>query len=277
MSRVFYAAATIAVVLSGCSTIQLSHPKKTPAIVHHVQCELKQAYKNLLPDNPWLTSWAAGFTLTMKADNQGSASPEVSLLGPFSAGSFAVAVGGGVSGEGLRTATSKYTIRLDKLDLVDCNQPDEIEGVLGIEEWMAEVLRPYLDNAYRVPDTIGHSVQFSLTYGAHVNPSYVLTRSKGQVGFGAQRIDTDIVDIALTDATPKGAQHVIIDNPREGTRLPGGLSGTLSAPFITRPTSPLVNRGSSRPKNSGASIPDDARQRLDNQLYELQLRNLFGR
>ena len=49
MKRVFYSTAFLAVALSGCATIQLSHPQKTPAIVHHVQCELKKAFKDLLP------------------------------------------------------------------------------------------------------------------------------------------------------------------------------------------------------------------------------------
>ena len=262
-----------AVAIAGCTTIPLVHPDLATLMVHQVQCELKDARATYLADNSWLDTWAAAFTLTMKAEQQASAAPEVSLLGPFGSGTFSVPIGAGISSDAMRTATSKYTLRFDHLKLVDCSAPQDVAviGTLGIKEWMGEVVRRNHTDAYRIPDTIGHSMQFTLSASGHVNPSFVLTRTSGTGLFSAQRSDTDILDIAMTDATPAPPQHVIVDNPAS-ERLPGGRLSTSMARSAPQRVSPLVVH--ERVVNRGSTIPGDARVRLDNQLYELQLSDL---
>lgn len=291
MSSARWASLASAIVLTSCTTVPLSRPQELPDMVHHVQCELQQAYGELRKDHPWLDKWAAGFTLTMKADVAGAASPEVSLLGPFGVGAYVLAAGGGISYEGIRTGTSKYFLRLDHLHEVDCAVPNQqqIKGDLGIKEWMASVLPPDDKSTYRIPDTIGHSQQFILTLSGHLNPSYTLTRSRGQTGLGASRIDTNIIDIAMTNAPVPKPQEVIIVGTRPAN-LPGHTllqpktPGTMFTFRNSQSASPLVERqrlpsGKTIEvvKNRGSEIPDDARARLDNQLQELQLRNIFGR
>lgn len=293
MSLARSASLASSIVLTSCTTVPLSRPQELPDMVHHVQCELQQAYGELRADHPWLDKWAAGFTLTMKADVGGAASPEVSLLGPFGVGAYVLAVGGGVSYEGIRTGTSKYYLRFDHLHEVQCAAPNQqqIKGALGIKEWIESVLPPDDKSTYRIPDTIGHSQQFILTLSGHVNPSYTLIRSRGQLGLGASRIDTNIIDIAMTNAPVPKPQEVVIVGTRPApppgrTRLAPETPGTMQS-FTFRnsqPASPLVQRQrlpSGRTievvKNKGSEIPDDARARLDNQLQELQLRNIFGR
>jgi len=267
------------ILLCACSSIPLSSPDKVPILVRQIQCELYDAHKKLTAHgaNPWLNSWAAAFSLTLKSDQAGGASPEVSLLGPFGAGTYALPVGGGISADGVRTAAAKYSVKLSDLHTVDCGTPEQplVFGSLGIEEWLFKTVAPERAVSYRLPDTVGHTFQFALTYGAHAAPAYTLVRSKGNSGFTFSRTDTDIVDVALTDATPKPPAHVIIDTPK-GNKT-GGMPGLQTFSFnsgSTR-TSPIVQYG--RVVTDQSSIPDDARQRLDNQLYELQLRNLFAR
>lgn len=270
-------AAACVVAVGGCTTVLLPHPDLLPAMVLHVQCELKEARAALIGENPWLDKWAASFTITMKADQQASASPEVSLLGPFNVGTYVLPFGVGVSGGATRTATSKYTVRFDGLNLVDCNSPHWvfIDGTLGLQFWLTNVVKRHENGTFRVPDTIGHSVQYVVGASARVSPSYTLVRSKGSGVFSAARTDTDILDIAMTDASPKPVQHVIIDNFPSGSSAPSGRASRTFVPGGTQRTSPLMVR--KRILNPGATISDDARQRLDNQLYELQLRSLFGR
>jgi hypothetical protein len=268
------------VALGGCAVIPLSNPTEVPDLVHHVQCELQDMQRELLPTYPWLKTWAAAFTITKKAELLAAASPSFSLLGPFSVGSYAVPIGGGYSTDGIRTGTSKYTVRLDHLDLITCipTGHSHFEGTLGIKEWFADVVTTTGDT-YREPDTVGHTQQFSININGNVNPTFTLVRSKGNALFSLGRIDTNILDIAMTDAPPpkkpKPIEVIIVNPPGSGhtgstTLTPFSLQGTQR-------TSPLRRRGSFTIENPNSEISNDARARLDNQLQELQLRNLFNR
>lgn len=115
---------------------------------------------------------------------------------------------------------------------------------------------------------------FIITVSGSVNPSYTLIRSKANAAFNLGRIDTDIIDIAMTNAPKPKPQEVIIVNP------PGHAGRTPLAPFFlpgVQRTSPLRQKGSLTIQNPNSEISNDARARLDNQLQELQLRNLFNR
>src|SRR5947209_18842902 len=100
---ILFGALACAAFEGACTTIPLARPDLVPAMVHHVQCELKDARKNLITENRWLDTWAAAFTLTMKAEQQGNAAPEISLLGPFHGGTFGIPIGVGISADATRT------------------------------------------------------------------------------------------------------------------------------------------------------------------------------
>lgn len=271
----FVLVGTASVALCGCSAIPLSHPQDIPDLVHHVQCELKETRDALQPDYPWLKTWAASFTLTMKAEVIAGASPSASLLGPFGVGSYIFPFGGAITSDGIRTGSSKYTVRFDHLDLIDCNTPQEarFQGSLGIKDWFANVVVTQ-GAKYREPDTVGHTQMFIITVSGNVNPSYTLVRSRANAAFSLGRIDTDIIDIAMTNAPKPKPQEVIIVNP------PGHAGRAPLAPFFlpgVQRTSPLRQKGRLTSENPNSEISNDARARLDNQLQELQLRNLFNR
>jgi hypothetical protein len=279
--RTTLAIGTIAgVAVSGCSTpLPLSRTAETPIIVQSIQCEIKEAWESYRDSRPWLDKWAAGFTLTLRANRQGGVAPEVSLLGPLAAGTYSVSVGGGVSADATRTAMTKYIVRLDGLKNYTCparaDRPPE--SYIGLKEWIGSVVSEAPNGLTRVPDTIGHTFQFIASSNARVGPTFSQPRWRGGGIFSISEAHTYILDVAMTDARPKPPQLVIIveDRTRGGAPPPGRAAETriLSTGVPTQRTSPLLRRGQAVTR--GATIPDDARQRIDNQLYELQLRNLL--
>jgi hypothetical protein len=259
---------------------QLPEPERLPRIVHQTQCELKDAYKHYpvgTPQQTWLKSAAAGFTVTMKAEEISSAAPEFSLLGPLAGGSYVFPIGAGLAADNTHTGTAKYLVRFDGLNNVHCDDPadEAVIGSIGIENWLAHSLADYEHDTFRIPDTIGHTAQFVMTLSGHATPSYSVVRSKGTGTFSTQHAATNILDIAITDNTPKGATKVIIiGDERKGA---GGLGGAARNKMIiyghgARRTSPLIRRGAI--VNHGSAISDDARARIDNELNELYVRSL---
>jgi hypothetical protein len=273
---------------SACTTLPaLNNSVPVSAVVHDVQCELQSTVSANISEYPWLKNWAAGFGLTLQITETGSATPQVALTGPIQAlGTYGFGIGAGLTGTATRTATLKFTVSLKDLAKYDCTEGYDkavlLGGNLGITEWVQEVLNSHQpDDTFSVPDTIGHTIEFVVQGGASLTPSYVLVRSQGNGTFNLQRSDTNTLDVALTDATPPPPQKVIIVG-NEPT--PGAAEHGLAAPPSMRPTilPPALSRSSPiaipRVGKLVAQTPIsvDARRRLDDALYQLQLQRLFA-
>lgn len=267
-----------AMVTSGCSTLpELPGEEKISIrrVVDRIQCELGEVVRQNPQERRWLMSWAAGFTLTLRVEEQGSVTPSASSLVALAGGPGGDLFGAGLSATGganaKRIATMTSRVRLKDAGKFRCEFPAGagLEGGLGIGEWLDRSIGSINDkDAAKRPRSIGYTVEFVVLKSGRASADFTLLPVKppGNFGFGilgsAQRLDTHTLDIAFADATPPGPQEVIV------VKLPDGDKPLLGLEAGKQPDKSITIRV--QPGGGGGDA-------IDRQLDQLQFRNELRR
>lgn len=234
--------------LAGCTTVPPLPSEKwlaIDAVVDRVQCDLFRAFK----DNPGLDGkiideYHAGVVLTLKVDDNGSVMPDVSLLGPWGAGTYAAQLNGGITSTFARTVYQKFKVKIKDLKEqhkdcpIDPSHPFEDE--LGLTEWVTTAFNSRTPNdqnnirsdAFSRLDSIGYTLNFTIGVSAKLNPTFARVRSKGGNGIGAGRTNTHTLEVVMVVADPPaGIPEVCIANPgyEKCTKATSPFSGAPSA------------------------------------------------
>jgi hypothetical protein len=186
--------------LLGCTRVPSLQPTTNSIpvyrIVERVKCELIDAIAEELTEArlaeaehrksvySFLTNWDATVDLTLIANDLSAISPGVSLVNPLKqvvdkargtfSQSFSLGLGGGVSGQAIRTETLSFSLSLKEVQdelrkpalrarYHDCALPNgsDLDSNLGLREWIKSALSPLRPPPpYYDPDypylTIGH-------------------------------------------------------------------------------------------------------------------------
>lgn len=268
-----------AIVTSGCSTLpELPGEEKISIrrVVDRIQCELGEVVRQNPKERSWLMSWAAGFTLTLRVEEQGSVTPNASSLVALAGGPGGDLFGAGLSATGganaKRIATMTSRVRLQDAGKFHCEFPPGtgLEGGLGIGEWLdRSVGSTDSKEASKRPRSIGYTVEFVVLKSGRASADFTLLPVKppGNFGFGllgaAQRADTHTLDIAFADATPPGPQEVIV------VKLPVDDKSAFGLDARKQPDKSITIRV--QPGGGGGG------DLIDRQLDQLQFRNELRR
>jgi len=194
-------------------------------IANQVKCELSKAVYDVIAeyqekgDNPvgWLITWGAKATLKIVVDEKSNVSPGVLVTPP---GAFSIAGNGSLSADATRTETIGFFLVFS--DLLDpktrklpatppkaCVHHSDIliESDLKLKEWVEAVAliaatprtvsNPFVTGGPL--DTTSHEVQFIVTVGGDLTPSWKLVSvsvNPGSSFLGASRARTD--DLLIT-------------------------------------------------------------------------------
>lgn len=303
---------TLSVAGTGCGTPALppmGHPLPISRVVDRVQCEIQQAIRELgdLRDEQgfsWVRNYVAKAVLTLQVNTDGTAGVDASLLGPFSAGTYAVGLGGGITGAANRIATYGFNIDFLQANETWCNDSEHdgyppLQGELGMREWLSAVLRSHNENdPFSHPKSISHRLDFTLDGSIKLSPAYALPRSKADAGLALHRKDFHTLDIAIEylsaeDRNAPGYEKVCVVNlpgpcyykPSVVQRdtntqfrfnvRPKSLVQPDGLPTAPKPAVPAAGRP--QPAGPPREIPQSVQQKLDRALQNLEIRSIAPR
>jgi hypothetical protein len=252
-------------------------------VVERVQCEIADAVRENLPNNPWLKTWAGGFALTLKVETVAGITGTANWVIPWTPTStFGIGASAGISGDMTRTAVVKFMLPLDQFTQYTCLQPDNggIDGRifvsnLGLSDW----LRRAIQSGDRIdvpnqPTELDYTLNFAVALNGGVTPGITLVNLSASTNPTASGTYTHTLDLAFTDASPSNPQKVFVVN------WPGTVAGLARAVPGQRlqlmPRTYRVVPGTFPYRGTGShGIDPDVKRRLDQILDNLQLRAIL--
>lgn len=253
----------------------MGDPIQIREVVQRVECEI---YDTVLQyehnaRTPWILDYAAKVNLELTVSADGSVSPDFALLGPFNpiglgGGTYSLGIGGSLKGTAERVAVYAFSIKFADAKerfAKACSNPENsrLHGSIGFHDWFSRVVASFDDDdPFKRPSDLTHKLDFQIDAGLKITPAYELLRSKASLGLAGNWTWKHSVDFTMTynDPTAPDYQKVCVVNA--AAPCPG------QAKVVERKTK-TGRRYLVRP-----SLSPEVRQRLDNNLIDLQLRSL---
>jgi hypothetical protein len=265
------------------------------AVQERIKCEIGQAFHAIQGRDgfPDLSRWAAGLTLTLQVDSTGNVAHSASLLGPF--GSVTpLDISVGLAHNSKRTALLKIYTSFVEASRHPCPEPglSPLQGSLGLTEWIvrvfesqravelrAEELRPPEDKLKPAvfeskEKAIGYSLDFALSLGAGITPTFVLSNASAKAGISGESKSTNSIDLALVElsepdfrkefykVTIKAHKKTVVRRTRAGE-----VREEINVPEETV----------TRSRTVGGGVGPATKSRIDSVIQELQFRTLLPR
>jgi hypothetical protein len=275
-------------------------------VVDRVQCEVYEAIQELklltndqgVPQYDWVDNYVAKAVLTLQINTDGTAAPEVSLLGPFDVGTYSLGIGGGITGGANRIATYGFNLIFAMAKSNWCRDKANdgfppLQGNLGLKEWFTTVLRSHNDNdPFPRPKSLSHRLEFTLDGNFKISPAYVLTRSKGNGAFSLHRKDFQTLDIAIEYIDPNLPDYTkvcVVNLPAPCDQQKLAIAPGPAKPSAQKATPPdqRAPQRQAQPKQGGRirapaqsktrELSPEVQQRLDRALQNLELRSIAPR
>ena len=276
------------VVLGGCA-INPGLPDERRVsisdVMMRVQCELKAAYTGNVAKHPWLTDWAAGYTLTLDRQDKVGVDVGGAVLNTLSGGVLTLNGKVGASETASETGIVSFGFYLRDLERVACSETQQhargiyFSGSTGVEAWfmrVADGIDESSTDLVKTPTSFGHVIDFKVSGSGSITPSWTAVAGNASGMASLTRSDQYNLKLGFTaiPAPPsnKPIRVEVVNFPSWLKSATPQAFGTPPVPQPKGPPPPKAKAQSDQPpaRRTLRSLDVDTQRQIDRVLERLE-------